>query len=71
MNADSIFVAIVAVVTENFGRRWGSITAIASAFAMSYFFQDPPFKFSAPDAEVYVTWACMLFCVVLLRVHRD
>jgi hypothetical protein len=57
--AFSIFVALVAIVTAQFGRRAGVIVEIASALAFNFFFVPPVLEFTFPPvAQEYIAPAC-------------
>lgn len=69
-DADAIFVALVAIVTANFGRIPGIATAIVGALANNFFFKPPIYTFTPPTLEEYIMYVCMTGCVAFLRPRR-
>jgi K+-sensing histidine kinase KdpD len=49
--AFSIFVALVAIITAQFGRQAGVIAGIASALAFNFFFVPPALEFTFPPEQ--------------------
>lgn len=69
LDPDSIFVALVAIVTYQFGKRPGLAVTALAALVNNFFFTPPIWQFTTPRLEEVLTAACMLACVAFIRPH--